>query len=84
MKRPNQVFSLQDTARILADVIRGLEVVHTAGFLHRDIKIDNILVKIDEKQNKIYKIADFGLSKDSDRGLTVLGTINYMSPELFA
>lgn len=47
MKRPNQVFSLQDTARILADVIRGLEVVHTAGFLHRDIKIDNILVKID-------------------------------------
>ena len=91
MKRPNQVFSLQDTARILADVIRGLEVVHTAGFLHRDIKIDNILVKIDEKQNKvilflvqIFKIADFGLSKDSDRGLTVLGTINYMSPELFA
>ena len=30
-----------------------------------------------------YKIADFGLSKMTDRGETVLGTGNYMSPEIY-
>jgi serine/threonine protein kinase len=52
-KQPDKVYSLPDTVRILADVIRGLEAVHSKGFLHRDIKIDNILVNVDEKGNKV-------------------------------
>lgn len=46
-KQPDKVYSLKETARILSDVIRGLEIVHTKGYLHRDIKIDNILVSCD-------------------------------------
>lgn len=34
--------------------------IHEKGYVHRDMKPENIL--IDEK-NKIYKIADFGLAK---------------------
>lgn len=47
IKQKNKVYSLEDATKVLADVIRGLEVVHTHGYLHRDIKIDNILVAID-------------------------------------
>jgi serine/threonine protein kinase len=30
----------------MADVIRGLETMHTEGYLHRDIKPQNVLLKI--------------------------------------
>jgi serine/threonine-protein kinase len=51
--QPDKVYSLKETARILSDVIKGLEVVHGKGFLHRDIKIDNILVNVDAKGRKV-------------------------------
>ena len=50
-KQPNRVYSLEKATKILSDVIRGLEVVHTQGYLHRDIKIDNILASEDENGN---------------------------------
>lgn len=46
-KQPNKVYSLKKTTQILADVLKGLEVVHLKGYLHRDIKADNILAHID-------------------------------------
>lgn len=46
-KQPDKVYNLKETARVLSDIIRGLEVVHMKGYLHRDIKIDNILVNED-------------------------------------
>ena len=40
-------------------IIEGLLHIHQKGILHRDIKLDNIL--LDEKGN--VKIADFGVGK---------------------
>ncbi len=42
-KQPNKVFSFKDATKILSQVILGLEHVHKMGFLHRDIKLQNIL-----------------------------------------
>lgn len=63
----------------------GLGYAHKHGFVHRDIKPDN-LVLTDED---VIKILDLGLAKDLDAGdsahLTqsglVLGTPHYISPE---
>lgn len=38
-KLPDKVYNVQQAVKTLADVIRGLEVIHTKGYLHRDVKI---------------------------------------------
>lgn len=53
-KQVDKIYQLNETATVLADVIRGLEVVHKNGYLHRDIKIDNILVHVDANGKKVF------------------------------
>ena len=45
---PGRVFSLEEATACLAQVIMGLEELHKAGYLHRDIKNQNVLVNIEE------------------------------------
>eukprot|EP00026_Physarum_polycephalum_P001091 Phypoly_transcript_01092.p1 GENE.Phypoly_transcript_01092~~Phypoly_transcript_01092.p1 ORF type:complete len:1198 (+),score=219.95 Phypoly_transcript_01092:455-3595(+) len=44
--------------KMALDVLKGLQFIHSAGFIHRDLKSPNLL--IDKSWN--IKIADFGLS----------------------
>jgi serine/threonine-protein kinase len=83
--------SLQETARIIQQVCRGLARAHERGIVHRDLKPENIfLVKTPDDDEPIAKVLDFGIAKiqSKNSGLTsstktgaVLGTPFYMSPE---
>jgi serine/threonine-protein kinase len=70
-------------ARWAQEACLGLEVIHAAGLVHRDVKPENLLVTRDGR----LKIADFGVSVDVARTLhltatgNVVGTPLYMSPE---
>jgi serine/threonine protein kinase len=67
---------------LLLQVCAGLEHAHAAGLVHRDIKPQNLLVRVDG----VVKIADFGIARalqatQLTQAGTVLGTAAYLAPE---
>ncbi len=73
----------REALRIAKDVARALDYAHSKGYLHRDIKPDNVLFRGDGSA----VLTDFGIAKatEGDANLTqmglVAGTPKYMSPE---
>ncbi len=73
----------KDVIKLGADLGNALSVCHKAKIIHRDIKPENILV--DDEGN--FKLGDFGVAKQMEKtqgSMSVKGTYNYMSPEVFA
>jgi serine/threonine protein kinase len=54
-------YSEQVAAHHFKQILEGLHYLHQEGVVHRDIKLDNILIKGDHEYGDV-KIADFGLS----------------------
>ena len=63
---------------IIRQVATGLHAVHAAGCVHRDLKLENILVR-----GRTVKIADFGCAQAVSEGRhTCVGTLDYVPPEV--
>ncbi|XP_071711353.1 mitogen-activated protein kinase kinase kinase 20-like [Rutidosis leptorrhynchoides] len=75
--------SENEVRKYTCSILKGVEFIHRNGFVHCDIKLDNILL-VNEDGKEIAKIADFGLAKRANLSSTmydVRGTPMYMSPE---
>jgi serine/threonine protein kinase len=74
---------------LCVQALRGLDAIHSAGVIHRDISPDNLMVTRDLRGKPLLKIIDLGLAKDlrpeADIELTqagaFLGKFQYCSPE---
>ncbi|AJT67673.1 Serine/threonine-protein kinase PK-1 [Streptomyces lydicus] len=67
---------------VLEPILAALGAAHRAGFVHRDMKPENVLIGDDGR----VKVADFGLVRAVDTNTTastgsVLGTVSYLAPE---
>jgi serine/threonine-protein kinase len=66
---------------ILEPVLAALGAAHRAGFVHRDMKPENVLIGDDGR----VKVADFGLVRAVGTATattgSVLGTVSYLAPE---
>ncbi|HVT04448.1 MAG TPA: serine/threonine-protein kinase [Thermoanaerobaculia bacterium] len=73
--------------RLSIQALNGLQAIHEAGFVHRDISPDNIMVTTDEKGAELVKIIDLGIAKGEEAGDAMtktgmfIGKLKYASPE---
>ena len=82
-RRSNDI-SPKEVVKIGMDICRALEVCQAQDppILHRDIKIANIM----RAEDGSYKLGDFGVSRvmeGTKSAHTVVGTENYMAPEVY-
>jgi serine/threonine-protein kinase len=81
--------SIPQFQRVFGDLLSGLDSLHQAQIIHRDIKPGNILLEHGLDNEIVPKLSDFGLAKglhdEVTQNLTatneIPGTPAYMSPE---
>lgn len=81
----NEKLDEEDIHRYFVQIISALEHCHNNGYVHRDIKLENIM--INNNNNAI--LVDFGfaieitaLKNSTTTNMDACGTIEYVSPEI--
>jgi serine/threonine protein kinase len=85
-------FSEVETVFVLRQLVEGLSCLHRHGVIHRDLKLENVLVVRESRRGDhvmcTVKITDFGLSKVVGDGRSfaksTVGSPRYIAPEVLA
>jgi len=82
-------FPVATAVRLGVQALHGLEAVHAAGVVHRDLSPDNLMITEDKAGNLRLKIIDLGLARtlEADANFEItqvgmfMGKLQYCSPE---
>ncbi|MFB8001010.1 serine/threonine-protein kinase [Nocardia sp. NPDC056000] len=80
---------IERALRILDETAAGLDEIHRAGLLHRDVKPANILIAASNGGAERVLVTDFGIARAADDSATLsahgtVGTLAYAAPEQLA
>jgi eukaryotic-like serine/threonine-protein kinase len=87
LTRENGPLSPRHAATIAYEALLGLDAIHKAGIIHRDISPENIMVSVDADGEEHVKIIDLGIAKqwgdETQQTMTgvFVGKWKYCSPE---
>lgn len=70
-----------DALTVARRIGAGIMHLHNIGIMHRDVKPENILLKVKGDLNTV-KLIDFGLSKSATNTKSFIGTQGYLAPEM--
>ncbi|GEM_PF-2688323 len=78
-------YNIKELMRLFWESSTALAFTHDHGYVHRDVKPGNIMIKKDKTKTKA-KLMDFGLAKkiDEEASQYLEGTPSYMSPQQFS
>jgi len=81
-------FSVERTIHVALQVCDALIAAHAEPVVHRDMKLENVMMTTDRSGNELCKVLDFGIAKiaekETDSRLTTVGTLGtpgYAAPE---
>jgi serine/threonine protein kinase len=80
------ILSSEEITPLCLQVCQAMAHAHGQGVIHRDLKLENIMVQMDQEEKPQIKIVDFGLAKLlyselQTTGRNLMGTPRYLSPE---
>lgn len=79
----NKILTRQEIFRLLGELCATVERIHQQGFIHRDIKLENLLLKKINGAFKLY-VGDLEFAEEfKGNNSYKKGTINYGAPETF-
>jgi serine/threonine protein kinase len=68
--RRNTKLSFASRKRIALQFLYGINYIHSKRLLHRDVSLQNVMVKVFGDGAVLVKLSDFGLAKDRDSDFT--------------
>jgi len=85
-KRDMTPFAINEAKRCIQGLMLGVKFMHNKGIVHRDLKVENILIGYDG----VVRISDFGMAHVTGEGkykndtlVLGIGSRKYRAPELF-
>ena len=76
------ILKVEEIKKILFGLNKVFKFMQEKKIIHRDLKLDNILVKYDNNSGYIFKLSDYGNAKIQNNSYSLKGTLETIAPEI--